>query len=125
MKPERLHLLVGLLWLLVGMLLGEHMGRSNDHSQMPTHAHIMLLGGVLSVVWAVIYRVFGLAQGLIAWVQTGLHHIGALIMIPALYLMYGQMAPESQLGPLLGIAAMLVILSVVLMLYQTIRTKAG
>ena len=123
MKPERIHLILGLCWLLAGMLLGEHMGRSGDHGQMPTHAHIMLLGGVLSIVWAVIYRVFGLTQGLIAWIQTGLHQTAALIMIPSLFMLYGHMAEESTLGPLLGVSAMLAIVSVVLMLFQTLRAK--
>ena len=125
MKPERLHLLIGLLWLLGGMVLGEHMGRSNDHSQMPTHAHIMLLGGVLSVLWAIVYRVFGLKQGFIAWIQTVSHHAGAVIMISALYMMYGQMAPESQMGPLLGVAALLAMVSVVLMFLQALTAKDG
>jgi len=123
MKPERLHLLIGLIWLLLGMLLGEHMGRSQDHGQMPTHAHMMLLGGVISIIWAVLYRLWIEKQGLMSWIQFGLHHVGVLVMIPALYMLYGQMAPESQLGPMLGISAILVILSVVLMLYQAIRAK--
>ncbi len=38
MKPERIHLTLGLIWLIAGMLLGEHMGRSGDHGQLPTHA---------------------------------------------------------------------------------------
>ncbi|MEC9250411.1 MAG: hypothetical protein VX501_07165 [Pseudomonadota bacterium] len=101
------------------------MGRSNDHSQMPTHAHIMLLGGVLSVLWAIVYRVFGLKQGFIAWIQTVSHHAGAVIMISALYMMYGQMAPESQMGPLLGIAALLAMVSVVLMFLQALTAKDG
>jgi len=123
MKPERIHLTLGLVWLIAGMLLGEHMGRSGDHTQMPTHAHMMLLGGVLSVLWAVLYRVFALARGFLAWVQVGLHHIAVLIMIPSLYLMYGGLVDEATTGPLLGISAVMAIVSVALILLLSLRAR--
>ncbi|WP_291844475.1 hypothetical protein [Maricaulis sp.] len=123
MKPERIHLTLGLIWLILGMLLGEHMGRSGDHTQMPTHAHMMLLGGVLPILWAILYRVFKLGSGLLAWAQVGLHHIAVLVMIPSLYLMFGQMAEESTVGPLLGIGAILAIVSVALVLVLSLRAR--
>jgi hypothetical protein len=123
MKIERIHLLIGLVWLLLGMMLGEHMGRTGDHGQMPTHAHIMLVGGVLSVLWAVLYRVFALGGGLIPMAQTALHHLGAMGMIGALFMLYGEMMPEPSLGPILGVSAGLIMLSVVLMLVQVLRAK--
>ena len=124
MKIERIHLLVGLVWLLAGMALGEHMGRTGDHGQLPTHAHLMLVGGVLSIIWAVLYRVFKLAGGLLGYIQLGLHQIGTLVMVTALYLLYGEQGDPERLGPILGISAMLVILSVVLMLYKAIKAPA-
>jgi hypothetical protein len=123
MNPIRIHLTLGLVWLLLGMLLGEHMGRTGDHGQMPTHAHIMLVGGVLSITWAVIYKLFAVKTGLLAWAQTGLHHIAAAVMIVCLYLLYGQLAEEAVVGPILGISAIGIIVSVLLMLLQTLRTK--
>ncbi|TGY89829.1 TonB-dependent receptor [Marinicauda algicola] len=123
MKPERINLLLGLVWLILGMGLGEHMGRVGDHSQHVTHAHIMLVGGVLPILFALIYRAFALVQGLLAWIQTLLHHVGAAVMIVSLYMLYGAIAPESTLGPVLGISAMLIILSVVLVLVQALRGK--
>ena len=124
MKPYRVHLLLGLSWLIVGMLLGEHMGRSGDHGQMPTHAHIMLLGGVLPIVFSLVYKTFGLTTGLLAWIQVGIHHAAALVMIVSLYMLYGDMGSEATLGPVLGIAALGAILSVVLMLWMSLRARA-
>jgi len=121
--PIRIHLTLGLVWLLAGMLLGEHMGRTGDHGQMPTHAHMMLLGGVLSVLWAVIYRVFGLATGILAWIQTGLHHIAALAMVVALYLLYGGLQEEAAVGPVLGLASVGAIVSVLLVLVLSLRAR--
>lgn len=123
MSPVRIHLVLGLVWIVAGMALGEHMGRTGDHGQMPTHAHIMLLGGVLSVLWAMTYKVFGLATGVFAWIQTAAHHIAAAVMIVALYMLYGQMEAEAVLGPVLGIASILAILSAVLMLLLGMRAK--
>ncbi|WP_417486430.1 hypothetical protein [Maricaulis sp.] len=123
MKPERIHLTLGLLWLIAGMLLGEHMGRSGDHGQLPTHAHMMLLGGVLSVLWAVLYRVFALGGGFLAWIQVGLHHIAVLMMIPSLYMMFGALADEATVGPLLGISAIMAIVSAALVLVLSLRAK--
>lgn len=123
MNPIRINLTLGLLWLLLGMLLGEHMGRSGDHGQMPTHAHIMLLGGVLSISWAVIYKVFEIPAGLLAWVQTGFHQVSTVVMITGLYMLYGHMAEEAVLGPVLGLSAIGAVVSVLLVLVQTLRTK--
>jgi hypothetical protein len=125
MTPIRLHLMLGLAWLVAGMLLGEHMGRTGDHGQMPTHAHIMLVGGVLPVLWALVYRTFALGQGIFAWLQTGLHHIGAMIMIVGLYLLYGPMAGDEALGPVLGVSSMLVIAATVLMLVLAARARTS
>ena len=123
MKLERIHLVLGLIWFLAGMILGEQMGRSMDHGQLPTHAHIMLVGGVLSVLWAIIYRVFGLSKGILSKIQLVFHHGGATIMIVALYMLYGNIAPIEQIGPVLGFSGLLLMLSVVLMLYLVIKAK--
>jgi len=123
MNPIRINLTLGLFWLLLGMLLGEHMGRTGDHGQMPTHAHIMLLGGVLSISWAVIYKVFEIPAGLLAWVQTGFHQVSTVVMITGLYMLYGHMAEEAVLGPVLGLSSIGAVVSVLLVLVQTLRSK--
>ena len=123
MKIDRIHLILGLVWLLAGMVLGEIMGRTQDHTQMPTHAHIMLVGGVLSILWAVIYKLWKIAQGFLALIQTALHHLGALAMNVLLYLYYGGAMTVEQAGPLLGISAGLLMVSVVLMLLQAFRAR--
>ncbi|WP_394694372.1 TonB-dependent receptor [Hyphobacterium sp.] len=122
MKVDRIHLVLGLLWLIAGMALGEHMGRTQDHGQMPTHAHIMLVGGVLPVLWAILNRVWKMGSGLLAWAQLVLHHAGAAIMIVGLYKLYGGGNGET-LGPVLGVSALLVMLATVLMLFLAIRAR--
>jgi len=124
MKIDRIYLVVGLLWLIGGMMLGEHMGRTQDHGQLPTHAHIMLVGGVLSILWAIINRVWGMGSGFMAWIQFLLHQAGIGVMVFALFQLYGG-NPTPQFGMMAGIGGMLVIVGTVLKLVLTFRGKAA
>lgn len=123
MNVAKIHLTLGILWLLGGMALGEHMGRTGDHGQMPTHAHIMLVGGVLPVLWAIINRVWNIGNGLFAWIQLVLHHGATALMVYGLYMLYAG-GNEAELGPLLGISAGLVMLATLIMLVLAFRGKA-
>ena len=113
MKLYKIHLVLGLVWLLIGMTLGQVMGESGDHGQLPTHAHIMLVGGVLSLAWGLLLRVLNLPARLIAGLQALTHHLGSLCMVLALYVLYGG----------IGLGGVAVMLSVLLMLMLVIRAK--
>ena len=123
MKLYKINLVLGLVWLLVGMTLGQVMGESGDHSQMPTHAHIMLVGGVLSLAWGLIYRALGIAGGLLGWIQLLLHNLGAATMLTILYMLFDGNPAAEPLEPVIGIGGVAVMLSVVLMLYQVLKAK--
>lgn len=56
MKVEKLHIVIGLFYALAGMALGMVMAESSDHTQHVTHAHAMLVGFVVSALYAVFYR---------------------------------------------------------------------
>lgn len=124
MKIERIHLTLGLVWLLAGMTLGQIMGESGNHGQLPTHAHIMLVGGVLSILWAILYRAFAFKQGILAWIQLITHHVGAAGMIYCLFQIYGGGQPNmAALGPMIGVAGLLVMISVLLILIQSFLNR--
>ena len=53
---DRWFLRVAVIYALVAMLLGIEMGISEDHSQMPTHAHLNLVGWVSMAIYALVYR---------------------------------------------------------------------
>ena len=45
MKPvDSAYVVIGALWLLIGMILGIVMGATNKFQFMPLHAHINLVG---------------------------------------------------------------------------------
>ncbi|MCL4745167.1 MAG: hypothetical protein KJZ83_07110 [Burkholderiaceae bacterium] len=127
MKIARLHTLFGLCFVIVGLAVGVYMGASGNHTQQVTHAHILLIGFVLSLLYASIYRLW-IPEGpsKLALAQLVLHHLGAVGLGVALFMLFGQIATEASLGPLLGIASNAVLLAAVLMLVIFLRSaKAG
>lgn len=113
---DRSFLLAGLLYGTLGMGLGLYMAASHIHVQHVTHAHIMLVGFLLSVIYAIVHKLWlGDRATLNARLQFALHHLGALGMISGLFLLYqGQVAPEI-LEPVLAISSIIVLLALVLM----------
>ncbi|WP_262690757.1 hypothetical protein [Kordiimonas aestuarii] len=100
------------LYALIGMALGIHMASSHDHSQMPTHAHIMLLGWVSMGLYGLFYR--GLAEGPVSklmQVHRWLAHIGLIGLVVALY---GMFAGYLMLEPLAAISSIVVFIAMVL-----------
>ena len=55
---DRTYLIWALSYAAVGMALGIYMGISRNHAQFITHAHIMLVGFVTSLIYAVIHRLW-------------------------------------------------------------------
>jgi hypothetical protein len=121
---DRTYLIWALCYAAAGMGLGIYMGASGNHGQFPTHAHIMLVGFVTSLIYAVIHRLWLTAPSRsLATIQFILHQAGSLAMFTGLFLIYGRLASEGQVGPLMGAATLAVIFGVLLMLVMVL--KAG
>lgn len=119
---SRWNVMFGLGFAVLGMALGITMAISKNHGQLVTHAHVMLLGFVVSVLYGAIYRLWlPTASARLAMIQTGLHQVGSVLIVTGLYLLYGGAATEDALGPLLGPGSIAAISSAVLMLYQVVR----
>ena len=54
----RTFFILALCYAVAGMVLGIYMAASHDHGQMPTHAHIMVAGWLMSSVFAFFYHLF-------------------------------------------------------------------
>lgn len=92
--------------LVVGIAMGLHMGISQDHSAMPAHAHINLLGWVTSALFAIYYALQpAKAEWRAAFVHFLVYLVGMVIMFPALYLKY---IGYPQFEPLLGAGSIIV-----------------
>ena len=121
---DRTYLIWALCYAAAGMGLGIYMGVSHDHGQFVTHAHVMLVGFVTSLIYAVIHRLWLTAPSRsLATIQFVLHQAGSLAMFAGLFLIYGRAASEDQAGPVMGAATVAVVLAVLLMLVMVL--KAG
>ena len=65
---------------LAGMIWGTHMGISGNHSMMPAHAHLNLLGWVTLSIMGGFYALAGAQPGVLAWVNFALSSLGAVLM---------------------------------------------
>ncbi len=120
---DRKYLLSGVGYLLLGLLLGIHMASSKDHGQLVTHAHIMLVGFLLSVFYAICHRLwcepgaFGPRN-----IQFILHQAGTLGLIVCLFLLYGGMVSGEMLGPILGVSSITVFIAAVMMKIDLVKS---
>ncbi len=77
-----LYVLIGALYLVLGMLLGIVMGIKGDFTLAPVHAHMDLVGFSSHCVLGLIYKTWpSLKQGALALVQFLLFVIGSPILL--------------------------------------------
>ena len=122
MDMSRRYLVWALCYAAIGMALGIYMAASHNHGQLVTHAHVLLVGFMLSLVYGIIHRLWLEAprRGL-AVTQFALHQVAAILLLVGLFLLYGGRASEETLAPLLGVGSVGVLLGMLLMLYMVLR----
>lgn len=121
---DRKYLVISLVYAVMGLLMGIYMAAAKNHSLLVVHAHMMLLGFVVSFIYAVIYKNWLLrTSGAIAIAQFCLHQVSALVMIVGLFLLYARIAPEPVVGPVLGVSSIGVLLGMLLMVVLVVKEK--
>lgn len=123
---DRKYLVWALSYAAAGMGLGIFMAASHNHAQLVTHAHILLVGFVASLVYGVIHKLWlGEKPISLARLQFLAHQAGALTMFAGLLLLYGDVMPEAQLDPVLAIASITVFTGALLMLFMVFKTNTA
>ena len=124
MGVDRKFLLCGLFFAIAGLCLGIYMAASRNHSEMPAHAHIMLVGFVFSFIYATIHRLWlpGM-KGKLQSIQFILHELGALLLAVGLLLLFSGHGSEDSLAPLLGTGAICVLLAMLTMTWMVLRAR--
>lgn len=113
---DRKFVLTGLGYAIVGMALGIFMAASNDHGQMVTHAHIMLIGFVVSFIYGLCHKLWlNDSTSKLAVAQYYLHQVGTLFIVIGLFLLYGKFVPLEKIDPLLAVSSIVVLIGMVLM----------
>lgn len=101
-----------LVYAILGMTLGIVMGITQDHGQMPTHAHIMLIGWVSFALFGYFYHAFpGRAETRLAQIQFWLAQASFLVLIAGLFVIFGG-SPEAE--PVAAVGSLGLLLSTIL-----------
>lgn len=113
MNVSRNFMLLSSAFLIIGVVIGMYMGGSGDHSLAVSHAHINLLGFVLSAVFALTYKAYpAMSGGKLATIHFFLHLVGAVVLNALLFLMLAKLIGEAAMVPLAPISEFLVLLGV-------------
>ena len=79
---------LAIVYALIGMGLGIDMAISQDHTQMPTHAHVMVAGWLMSSVFAFFYHLFPTAAtSALAKLHFWLAAVSGILLMAGLYLL--------------------------------------
>lgn len=122
MNVSRNFVLLGTVFLIIGISFGIHMGASGNHGFAPLHAHLNLLGFVLSMIFALTYRSYpemgasGLAR-LHFWV----HAAGSAVLLVMLFLLLGGSITEAGMVPVAPIAELAVLAGVIMFLVNAYK----
>ena len=122
MNVSRNFILLGSAFLIIGIAIGMYMGGSGDHALALSHAHINLLGFVLSAVFALAYKAYpAMAEGLLASVHFWLHLVGAVMVNLLLFLMLAKIITEAAMVPLAPISELLVLVGVLIFGWNVLK----
>ena len=124
MNFDRKFVVWSLSYAATGMCLGIYMAMTKNHGELVAHAHLLLIGFVVSFIYGIIHRLWlDRPNRIIAKGQFILHQAATITLFSGLFLLYGNFGPEAVLGPILGIASLGVLIGVLLMLYMVLSTK--
>ena len=126
-KMDKKFVLTGLGYAIVGMLLGIVMAASKNHLQHVTHAHIMLLGFVVSFIYGLCHKLWlDNTTSRLSVIQFYLHQAGSFVLFVGLFLYYGDFVSIEVVDPVLAIASLIVLAGMILMkilFIQSTRAK--
>lgn len=102
-----------IIYAVLGMMLGLYMGMTEDHSQMPTHAHFLVIGWVTFAIYGFFYHAFPSAvANRLANAHFWLAEISLVILLVGLFGIFGG---KPDLGePLAAVGSIGILLSVIL-----------
>lgn len=121
---DRKFILTGLGYALLGLALGLYMAASKNHEQLVTHTHIMLVGFVVSMVYAVMHKLWlNEAANRLANLQYMMHQVGTAGMTVGLFLLYGHLVAANKIGPVLGVFSIMVFVGLVLMKIMYLKSS--
>jgi peptidoglycan/LPS O-acetylase OafA/YrhL len=81
-RLDRNYILIGLAWVVVGMVFGAWLGASNHLNYANSHAHINLLGFVTSVLFGLLHWAYpALGKSRAAFWQFVIYEVGVVVLV--------------------------------------------
>jgi cbb3-type cytochrome oxidase subunit 1 len=112
MKASALSFKLAVLFVITGMAMGIGMAATHNHSIMPAHAHVNLLGWVSLFLFGIYYKLNpALEQSRLALVQIVVWSVGTVVLtmgVAAIHLGYDAAEPITAVASFVVLAAMLV-----------------
>jgi putative solute:sodium symporter small subunit len=125
MNFDRKFLVCALLYAIAGMSLGIYMAASENHAELVAHAHILLIGFVVSFIYGIIHKLWlAHPNATVANLQFYIHQAAALLLSIGLTLLYGGMVSAEKLVPALTGGSLAVLIGALLMLYMVLTTRS-
>jgi hypothetical protein len=122
MDFDRKYLVCSFGFAAVGIVLGIFMAATNNHSELVAHAHILLVGFVLSFIYGIIHKLWLVQPNRgVANLQFVLHQVSAITISVGLFLLYGNIFEASKIEPILGAGAVGILVGMLLMIYMVTR----
>ena len=119
---DRRFILTAFGYAILGLALGIYMAASKNHNQHVTHAHIMLIGFLLTFVYGLCHKLWlDNSTSKLAVAQFYVHQIGTVVVLIGLFLLYGQFVSMDALDPILAISSITVLGGLVLMKIEFVR----
>lgn len=111
-RMDRNYILLGLAWVVVGMIYGTWLGASNHMNYANSHAHMNLLGFVASILFGLLHFAYPkLRQSRLAMAQFVIYEVGiSLLIIGKILVDGGQETLFLQIGSLVTILGALMML---------------
>jgi hypothetical protein len=104
---DRLWVLTGLVFLLVGMGLGLQMAMAQDYGMHGLHAHLNLLGFVLMTLFGLCYRSWPkMQEGMLATVHYLVHTVTVGAALTLFYILLSNYDLAPTIAPVMNIILM-------------------
>ncbi len=103
---------LSVLYAILGMALGIYMAASMDHSQMPTHAHLNLLGFVSMFLFGIFYKLYPVAaEGKLPALHFWTSNVGMIGLVIGVAVIYsGNMELGERLASVFSIIVIVAML---------------
>jgi cbb3-type cytochrome oxidase subunit 1 len=111
---------IAVVYFVVAISIGLYMGITSNFTQVPVHAHLNLLGWVSMALFGLIYQAHpGAGQTKLATWHFWIHNLSLPVFMALLFVM---LAGNPALGPVVGLAATVTLIGLVLFAVNLWRT---